>query len=158
MAQSPLLTSLIWIARFHGSRVIAESVLTGLTASADSLTAEHIERATAKAGLLMFTKPLTGQGLLEDICPPSCLPCIAWLESSPVVVVKVEKEYVELRRPELDMSLERLNADLFLKGIEDKVVFFSRASAHDDRDPDYPNSWREHWLWGSSTGRPAHIS
>ncbi|MGO0308150.1 type I secretion system permease/ATPase [Endozoicomonas acroporae] len=149
MAQSPLLTSLIWIARFHGIRVIAESVLTGLPVQPDKFPEEYLERAAVNAGLTLFTRSLVSHGSLEENCPPSCLPCIVWLAQSPVVVVQITKEYVEFRQPKLGMTAERLHPDDFLQSIDSRIVFFSRARFEDDRDPDYPPDWRDHWFWGS---------
>ncbi|MBO9481164.1 type I secretion system permease/ATPase [Salinisphaera sp. G21_0] len=149
MAQSPLLTSLIWIARFYGIRVIAESVLTGLPVQPDEFADEYLERAAGNAGLTLFTRPLVSHGSLEENCPPSCLPCIVWLSQSPIVVVQITKEYVELRQPKHGMAAERLHPDDFLQNIDNRMVFFSRARVEDDRDPDYPPDWRDHWFWGS---------
>ncbi len=149
MAQSPLLTSLICIARFHGVRVIAESVLTGLPVKSDEFADQYLERAAGNAGLSMFTRPLVPHESLEENCPPSCLPCIVWFEQSPIVVVEITKEYVEFRQPKVGMAAERLPPDVFLQSIENRIVFFSRARLEDDRDPDYPPDWRNHWFWGS---------
>ncbi|WP_202969705.1 hypothetical protein, partial [Endozoicomonas atrinae] len=96
MAQSSLLTSLIWIARHHGINVIAEKILAGLPVHSGELTQEYIERAAGNAGLTIFSRQLSRQLSLEENCPPSCLPCIVWLEKSPVVVVQIEKEFVEI--------------------------------------------------------------
>ena len=149
MAQSSLLTSVIWIARHHGINVIAEKILAGLPVHSGELTQEYIERAAGNAGLTIFTRRLSRQLSLEENCPPSCLPCIVWFEKSPVVVVQIEKEFVEIRRPEIDMELDRLSPDLFLEGMESSMLFFSLARIQDGRDPNFPPDWRDHWFWGS---------
>ena len=149
MAQSPLLTSLIWIARFHGVRVIADRVLAGLPVQPDGFAGEHLERGAGNAGLTLFTRALVSHGSLAESCPPSCLPCIVWLAQSPIVVVQITKEYVEFRQPTRGMAVERLPPDDFLQHIDQRIVFFSRARVEDDRDPDYPPDWRDHWFWGA---------
>ncbi|WP_083232880.1 type I secretion system permease/ATPase [Endozoicomonas atrinae] len=54
-----------------------------------------------------------------------------------------------IRRPEIDMKLDRLSPDLFLEGMESSILFFSLARIQDSRDPNFPPDWRNHWFWGS---------
>ncbi len=148
MAQSPLLASLIWIAKHHGIRTIAETILTGLPVQADSFSKEYIDRAAANIGLITYSKRIADYGL-ADSCPQSCLPCLAWFGKLPAIVVQVHEDFVELRWPERDMELERLSLKTFIEQAGDTLVFFSVGNTRDGREPDYSPSWWEHWFWGS---------
>ncbi len=153
MTQSPLLTALLWIARHHGVDAIAQTVLNGLPVQADTLSSQYLERASHNAGLTLFRKPINETILkkqpLGELCPTSCLPCLAWLEECPVIVVHIDECSVKYHLPEQNMALQSLELDAFVQRINNELVFFSRAKIDDDRDPQYPPHWQNHWFWSA---------
>ena len=153
MTQSPLLISLLWISRHHGVDAIAQTVLNGLPAQADTFSAKHLEHAAHNAGLALFRKSINEAILkkqpLDELCPVPCLPCLAWHGECPIVIVSIDKYRVKFRLPEQNMALQSLNLDVFIQRLNNELIFFSRANITDDRDPQYRPHWQNHWFWGA---------
>ena len=148
MSHAPILDCLIWLTKYHHLSVQPEAILSGLPLDDGRLSESLLERAAANAGLSIYKKLLDSVNLARAL-PQACLPCMAWMDESPVLIVRLETGFVEVLLPGEFMRACRLDVNAFMNRSRMYVLLFSSAPGSDDRDPDLGASWREHWLWGA---------
>ena len=81
--------------------------------------------------------------------PATCLPCLAWLDDQPVILIRIAAEWVEYVSFADEAEKNVLSADQFQSRSRQYVYLLSSELADDDRDPDFEPYWHQHWLWGS---------
>ncbi|WP_448216928.1 type I secretion system permease/ATPase [Endozoicomonas sp. 2B-B] len=146
MSRDPILNCLVWLANYYERSVSPEVVLSGLPLE-DGFIPEHLlRRAAENAGLLTYEKALN---LSEAGLPKGSLPCLAWWQDLPIIILAVEDGKVRLLNPSEPLKPYSFLVEEFQKSTRDVLILFSPASIRDDREPDLEPALHEHWLWGA---------
>lgn len=140
-----LLSSLLILARLHGSPITAEGAVAGLPLESGRLTPSLFERAAHRAGLSSRVVKQSLMSLKSEL-----LPCVLLLQGDQACVLVARDDargMATVVYPELDDAPVQLPLSELNQRYLGRAIYARPRLRFDARSPSVKTTRKEHWFW-----------